>query len=66
MSFMSFCLFFCNSCFNPIAFFSMSTTYRHMFLKHFRCCRTASQSAPSLFPGDIPLSVLHMFHKIHL
>lgn len=61
ISFMSFCLFFCNTCFNPIALFSMSTTYRHLFLQYLPCRRmdnAVSQNAPPPPQGEIPLRLL--------
>jgi Leucine-rich repeat (LRR) protein len=59
ISFISFCLFFCNSCFNPIALFSMSTTYKHLFFKHLQCGHAVSQDRPPFTQGDIPLRILH-------
>ena len=61
LSFMSFCLFFCNTCFNPLALFSMSTTYRHLFLQHLPCRRTnnaESQTTPPPPQGELPLRLL--------
>jgi Leucine-rich repeat (LRR) protein len=63
ITFISFCLFFCNSCFNPIALFSMSTTYRDLFFRHLQCGRTVSKEGPPLTQGDIPLRLLHKSHN---
>jgi Leucine-rich repeat (LRR) protein len=63
ISFISFCLFFCNSCFNPVALFSMSTTYKNLFFKHLQCGHTVSQDGPPLTQGDIPLRMLHASRK---
>jgi hypothetical protein len=61
ISFMTFCLFFCNTCFNPIALFSMSTTYRHLFLQHLLCRRTNNAESQNTAPppqGELPLRLL--------
>ncbi|XP_069692856.1 slit homolog 2 protein-like [Periplaneta americana] len=42
IGFVCYCLFFCNACFNPIALYCMSTTFRNLFKKYLTCGRSAS------------------------
>jgi hypothetical protein len=46
MSFVSFCLFFCNSCFNPIALIYMSTTFKDLFFRYIHCGFTIGMGSP--------------------
>ncbi|KAJ4439883.1 hypothetical protein ANN_08012 [Periplaneta americana] len=47
VSFISFCLFFCNSCFNPIALIYMSSAFRSKFKKYI-CGQKKEDTAPQV------------------
>jgi Leucine-rich repeat (LRR) protein len=46
MSFVSFCLFFCNSCFNPIALICMSTVFKDLFFRYICYGFTVGMESP--------------------
>ncbi|KAJ4440247.1 hypothetical protein ANN_08386 [Periplaneta americana] len=49
VSFASFCLFFLNSCFNPIALLSISIPIRDLFLKYIRWHRLKTKDTQGMF-----------------
>ncbi|XP_069703996.1 uncharacterized protein [Periplaneta americana] len=58
VSFASFCLFFLNSCFNPIALLSISIPIRDLFLKYIRWHRLKTKDT-QVVPGEqIPFQTI--------
>ncbi|XP_069695609.1 slit homolog 2 protein-like [Periplaneta americana] len=47
VSFWSFCMFFFNSCFNPVALFCMSTTFRNLLYETVTCGHVKSLDRPT-------------------